>query len=581
MQKIKHPSEALLVFGIFLGLSYLTPFHIHPYRNFVNDALAILGVILGIGTWAWFSKEALRVPGAVILPLGLIIVIGLQTLNGFILYPTESFFAILYLSCFIVALIFGSSLLIGNDDLKEVSFALACIFVTTSIISVFFQHVQLINLNWYPYIMPLTHDQNPRPFANIAQPNLLALLHCFSLASVWWLYLIRKLTPWLAIASAVVILLGVVLTESRVAWLIVPLFFVLCWHHPKDHAKVAKPVLLMLLLTFVAMVVFLPGIWSSLGFPMDSSEHRAGQTGVRIVLWQQAWLMSLLHPWFGVGWYQFGEQQVILSSLFKPSEYNNYAHNIVLGFAAEIGWPLTVLIFVAVMYWFYVCCIKRWENIEVRFLSLLLLAIFIHSLVEFPLWDGFILMPFGVIVGALHREKLGWKYSGIKREWMVGFCLCSVLTLGALSWDFYRIAYAFSVLADNPTNDQSLSEKLKRPAFTLFPQFYDYFRILDIKIVPGMPKQDIQLLEKITLRFPHFVALQNLALAYAYSQRPSEALKVLKTLHSLQGRYYPQTYELWSNYSKQQPSNFLGIFDRMPKPSIDIYLEYTEGENGL
>ena len=405
MPNIKLPSRALLVFGIFMGLSYLTPFHIHPYRNFVNDALAILGVVLGLGIWAWASKEALRIPGAVILPLVLIIVIGLQTVNGFVLYPAESFFAILYLICFTLALIFGSSLLLGNGDLKEVSSALACLFVTASTVSVVFQHVQLINLNWYPYVMPLTHDRNPRPFANMAQPNLLALVHCFALAAVWWLYLTRKFKPWAAITLAVVILLGLTLTQSRIAWMIVPLFLALCWHQPGEHARVSKPLLVMLLILYVGMIVYLPFIWSFFGIPMDSSGHRAGQTGVRVILWEQAWLMSSLHPWFGVGWYQFGEQQVILSTLFKPGEYNSYAHNIVLSFAAEIGWPLTIVIFAAVTYWFYICCIKRWENIEVRFLSLLLLALFIHSLVEFPLWDGFMLMPFGVVVGALQMSN--------------------------------------------------------------------------------------------------------------------------------------------------------------------------------
>jgi len=570
MLKLKQPTPAFAIFASLLLLAFLDPFHYHPYRNFSNEALAIFSVISGLSLWGWTTKAPLRIPGAVVLPLGLILVIALQTINGFILYPVESLFAILYLLCFCVALVFGSTIRAAHEDLSELCFTLACTFILTSVISVIFQHVQLINLNWSPWVMPLAHDQNPRPFANIAQPNLLALLNCFSVASVWWLFLTRRINSWAAVGLAVVILIGIALTQSRIAWIILPLFVVLCWHQSEQRTRLYKLVLAFLLLFYIALVLYLPDIGSLVGIALDTSGHRATQTSVRLVLWQQAWTMSRLHPWFGVGWYQFGEQQVILSTLFKPTEYSEFAHNILLGFAAETGWPLTVLVFSLAAVWFYFCCIKRWHKLEVRFLSLILLAIFLHSLVEFPLWNAFILMPFGVIVGALHVRELGWKIVAIGRKWIVAFCVFSVVILVGVSADYYRVMIGFDALAWIQAGEKSGPGSIDPPLFTLYPQFYDYFQIIRIKISPDMPKEDIHFLETLSLRFAFPPVLHRLAMAYAYNQRPTEALQVITTIYHLHNGIYANEYAVWSTYAIQDPHYFGEIFKRLPKPNLAI-----------
>jgi O-antigen ligase len=339
----------LSIFAFFLFFSYIIPFHFHPYRSYYNDAAAIISVILALSWIGFQARAVLRIPSAIILPLLIMVIIGLQTLNGMLVYPIDSVFPILYLISFVIAITFGATLAVHPDGLNKLGVTLACVFVAAGLISVIAQWVQLINLNWYPYVMPLAHDRNPRPFGNLGQPNLLALLMCFSIASCWYLYVTRQIKANLALSFIVLLLIGSALTQSRTCWVILPLLVVLCWHQPRDCPKVFKPVLIILLLLFIALVMYTPDLLKYFGIVLDSVEERAGNTSVRLILWEQAWTISLLHPWFGAGWFQFGPQQAMLSSLFPPTEYSDYAHNIVLNFAAEMG-CLSLFLFFWLLY---------------------------------------------------------------------------------------------------------------------------------------------------------------------------------------------------------------------------------------
>lgn len=564
----KRLSSSLALLAFFIFASFLIPFHHHPYRSYYNDASAIMGVIVALSWMGFQSKAMLRIPSSVVLPLMLIVIIGLHTLNGMLLFPIDSVFPIFYLISFALALILGATFAAHQDGLKNVSVTLAATFITVGLLSVLFQWTQLFNVNLYPYVMPLLHDRAWRPFANLGQPNLLALLLSFSLASCWYLYVTRHIKARLAFCFVVFLLLGLVLTQSRIGWVLLPMLLVLCWQQPAECPKVSKLMLGMLLLLYIALVVFTPALLREIGIILETVEARAGQTSGRLVLWKQAWTISLLHPWFGAGWFQFGAQQAMLSPLFPQTEYSDYAHNIVLDLAAEIGWPLTVIIFLAAAYWFYQCCMRHWKSLPVRYMSMMLLAILMHSLVEFPLWYAYILMPFGVMVGALSVAQLGWRDVVVNKKGATAFFLASTLLISAITWDHNRVVNGFVALAWQQAGQKSGVGSTEKPDFTLFPQFYDYFRVAKLPIGPGMPKEDIQFLERVSLRFAFTPVLARLAIAYAENQRPTEALQVLIAIHRLDHADYPRIYAHWKTYAEKNPGLYGEIFKRMPRQEV-------------
>lgn len=558
--------HGLLLFGTLLSLSYVLPFHYHPYRDFFHDAAAILSVVLGLSYIGFFKQYTLRVPRAVLVPCGLIVVICLQVALGLMLFPIDSLFPILYLLALAVAMIFGATVAARTDGLVELSKTMAYGFVGVGVISVIFQLTQLLNLDCSPLVMQATALTILRPFANLAQPNLMALVFCFGVASIWWLYLTGAVKPWVGVVLLLLLLWGIALTQSRIAWLILPLFLVLCWRQPDNTVRVSKWVLMFSVLIFVAMVLALPAILLSLGIAIEAPEQHAGQTAVRLVLWQQAWVISTQYPLFGAGWNQFGPQQVMLATLFKPTEYSNNAHNIILNLAAEIGWPITLLLIFSGLAWTYFCCVRCWQNLSVRFFSLLLVAITVHSMVEYPLWFGIILMPFGVILGALHVERLGWFDAAINRGWFACVALCSTLILGGVVWDYSRVMTGFVALVWQQQGKTSGIGSTDKPSITLFPQYYDYFRMAKVNVYVGMPQQEISFLEKTSLEFAFPPLLMRTAMAYAYNQRPMEALQVLITIQRLHPSQYANTYAVWQNFARKDPAHFSQIVQSLPVP---------------
>jgi O-antigen ligase len=559
--------RSLFIFNALLVCGYIYTWHIHPYRMYYHDALAILGLIFMLGSFASVSKIRLLVPKIVIVPFMLIVVIGIQLMTNLILYPADVIFPILYLICFIVALICGATIATESGGLTMMCNAFGYSFIVGGIISVILQNLQLLDLNLLPWVNALDWNNALRPYANLAQPNLLALVLCFALASIWYIYSLRKIKPAFATAIAIILLWGLALTQSRIAWIILPLFVLFCWNAPADRPSMPKYLMLVLAILFVGFVLYVPGFLHFCGGVGDSVENRAGQTSVRLVLWQQAWAMSLAHPWIGVGWFQFGRNQVLIAEHFKPTEYSDYAHNILLNFAAEIGWPLTLLLVVGSLVWVYHCFIKTWASIHVRFLGLIFASIAVHSMVEFPLWYSIFLMPFGVMIGALNTGQMGAETIQISRVWIITFCLVSLTTMTAITWDYNRVVKGFTAIRLIQAGEISDTSTIKKPAFTLFPQFFDYFHIIEIPVTPKMQAKDIDFLELMAVRFAFGSVLNRLAIVYIDNQRPAEALMVLTILQRLNMTDYVGTYGDWKGFAKKNPDLYGEVFKRMPKPN--------------
>ena len=556
----------LTLFGVVFFSSFIHPFHIHPFRAFYHDATALLSVVLVLGCFGLVKKINLRIPASVVLPLGLVVVIGLQLWNEMILFPTDLIFPVVYLLGFALAMVVGATLAGMAGGLEKLCLTLAIGFVATGLLSVGFEQVQLFGLAGMPWVMPLLDLRAMRVYANIGQPNMLALHLCFALASVWWLYLSGRLRASLVLVMAVLFLWGMTLTQSRISWIILPLFLVLCWQPPQGSVPTSKWLLAGLLLLFALMVALTPALLTHFGLVQESALERAGHTSERLILWQQAWRITTLHPWLGVGWFQFGPQQVMLAPLFPQAEYSEYAHELVLELAVSFGWPLTLLILAASLYWMYQCCFRQWQRLPVRFAILIFAALGVHSLVEFPLWYATVLIPFGLLIGALHRPELGEKAFALARGWALSAALAMMVFMLVAAWDYLRVVIGFGAMMREQLGKPVLSGSTVKPELTLYSQFYDYFQVSKIKVEPGISAADVAFLERASIRFCYAPVLQRLALAYVYTSRPNEALQVLFTIERLQTRDYVKTYALWSTFAQQDPVNFAEIFKRMPKP---------------
>jgi len=563
--------RTLTIFSVFLLAGNLVSLHIHPYRMYFHDLLVILGLVLMTAYFATRSVVSVRIPASIAVPFALIFVIVVQILNGYIAYPVEMAFPILYLICLGLALINGATVAMQEGGLAVLSKALAISFLSIGLISVAFQMLQLLHLETMPWVDTLDWSGPLRPYANYAQANTLALMLCFALGAAWYLFLLGLCKPGWAWLFAVLLLLGLALTQSRIGWIIIPLFGVLMRNNAVRPVSVSRFALLALFILYVGLVLMTPEFLRQLGAISESASARAGQTSVRLTLWQQAWNMSTTYPWLGVGWFQFGKFQFLSAAAFSSSnEYSDFAHNLILNFAAETGWPITLLLLAVSGFWIYHCCVKQWRNLHVRFISLMFVAVGVHSMVEFPLWYGHILIPVGMMIGALHIENLRWKTVQIRRGWFVGIGLVGVISMGVISGDYHRVVDGFAAMKWMQQGDKTGVGSISKPEWTLFPQYFDYFHIIEIEIKPGMDQKDLAFLGHIAARFSFSPVLIRLASAYILNQRPGEALQVLVILSRLYPNDYDTVYDQWREAAKKNPAIYEGVFLHMPKPASNV-----------
>jgi hypothetical protein len=316
---------------------------------------------------------------------------------------------------------------------------------------------------------------------------------------------------------------------------------------------------------------------------VSSPEERVNSLSERWVFFQQAWQISMNHPWLGAGWYEFGPQQIQMGADFPPTVYSQHAHNIVLSFAAELGWPATILIFAALAYWFYKSCLqpisKRAVTPESGFTSLFLSAILIHSLVEYPLWYAYVLVPTALVMGMIHHEELDSQVLTLPRHTLLIVFMLSAAEMLTVATDYRRLVTGFRALGWENLGLKADEGTTERPEWTLFPHYYDYFQFAKSKARENMSADEIAFMERSAKRFGYTPVMMRMSLIYALNGRSGDAVRTLQTLKNLHPGHYLETYSNWQTMAKYSPEKYAEIFKQIPLPIPTIKATFKQPES--
>lgn len=137
------------------------------------------------------------------------------------------------------------------------------------------------------------------------------------------------------------------------------------------------------------------------GIQRITSDYSAtGITGRRLVEWQKAWLVFKGNPIFGYGLNEFSQQSVLLQHLFQNVPENDglftNCHNLILQLLAETGIIGTVIILSGILYSIYF--LSKSGQIEDVIILCMFFTILAHSMVEYPLWYIYFLVPFVMLL---------------------------------------------------------------------------------------------------------------------------------------------------------------------------------------
>lgn len=261
-----------------------------------------------------------------------------------------------------------------------------------------------------------------RAVGNMRQPNHLSSLLLWAIVAVVWLGEVRVLQRVGAQALAALFVLVVVLTASRTGAL--SMLLLAAWGaFDRRLSRLARGWLIAAPLVY-ALFWFATGAWADATHHVFGGETRFTTQGdissSRWGIWANTLQLIAMHPWVGVGFGDFNFAWTLTPFPGRPVAFFDHTHDLVLQFLVELGMPLgsAVVASMAAAVWFGLRSAWRAARAastgagpsslssstlrQAAFMMVLL--ILLHSLLEYPLWYAYFLLPaafaFGICLGS-------------------------------------------------------------------------------------------------------------------------------------------------------------------------------------
>ena len=330
-----------------------------------------------------------------------------------------------------------------------------------------------------------------RATGNLRQPNHLSSLLLWSIVAFVWLGESRTLGRWLAAALAGLCLFVVVLSGSRTGAL--GMVTLALW--ALLDRRLAGPTRVWLALAPLWYWLAWLGMrwWSSTGEVAFGAAKRFDTAGdfssSRFDIWSNTVDLIRAHPWFGVGVGEFNFAWTLTPFPGRPIEFFDHAHNIVLNLLAEMGVPLGGLVIGLLL-------AGLWHGLRnaladgrsaaepsrphpiQRAAFVLVVLVSVHSMLEYPLWYAYFLLPtafaFGLCLERPRSAGAADATAADARGTTRPLVLASmgVVLLGSLAaFDYLRVVAIFSPSGDAPSLEARIADGRKS---VLFGHHADY-----------------------------------------------------------------------------------------------------------
>ncbi len=278
-------------------------------------------------------------------------------------------------------------------------------------------------------------------------------------------------------AALLLMIFGLVLTGSRTA--LVALVLTALWG--AFDRRLPGPVRLALAVSPVVwgLMLWLAGWWFAVHMHLDGSladRGNAGFTAYRADIWRAALQIIRDQPWLGVGWGQFNFAWSLtpLSIQARTSGLIDNAHNLPLQLAVELGVP-AALVMMGLLLWALGWAVRRVSRlpgevgVNAQAMLLIVLVMGAHSMLEYPLWYSYLLLPtvwaFGVAVGVAASAEAPVAPAPPLRAWRALGLMMTVLAASACL-DYFNIVSLFRPRADSAPLEERIRSAQASPLFS-------------------------------------------------------------------------------------------------------------------
>ena len=529
------PFLCLILASLLLSFAWLSPFHTYPWVTFSSE-LATFAAALALLTL--FLNRNIQIPKLQLYILPVVIVPLLQWSFGLVFDFSIALLSTAYLFGFWVMVAMGYNLSLQSSAreqlMKQVCWLLLIIASVTSLMAM----VQWLGFESSVYgIMQLKGN---RPYANFGQPNNMATFLVMGLMGALYLYEKQKASVWLLASASLVILFAIALSQSRTSW-VVCLFIFIYWIY-KQFKQTPRLNILKLSLwccTFFVIAAwgvpaFTHAIESSTGTAVieaDSIVERASSGYLRFEIWTQMLLALKEQPWWGYGWNQTSVAQMTVFPLHPSHEWVTSGHNVLLDILIWNGIPLGLLIIAYMAVWLLWLNKNTKDTISI-IAMLMVSAILIHAMLEFPQRYAYFLLPMGFLLGLIQAQTPNLKGITLHKNVIRG-CWVISLVLLFMIWRDYKVYQQNSQLLFK--GQQPRAEIMGSSRILLLSQFQQRLVWIALKPTVSMSDQDLMQWSDMVKNKATPYNLKKYAQLLVYNQKMAEAEQQLFILQQLYG----------------------------------------------
>ncbi|MBE7419878.1 MAG: O-antigen ligase C-terminal domain-containing protein [Ideonella sp.] len=337
-----------------------------------------------------------------------------------------------------------------------------------------------------------------RAVGNLRQPNHLASLVLWALIAIVALHESKAMSRGLALAAALLCLFAVVLSGSRTG--VLGVLLLAGWGLLDRHlSRPTRRALWVMPLAFAAL-------WGAMALWAHWSAHTFGAEGrmlaeggdissSRFAIWSNTLALIAQQPWTGVGMGEFNFAWTLTAFPHRPVAFFDHTHNLPLQVLVEFGVPLGLAVIALLLLALLQALRRAWAaagplGTAQRSAFMLVLMIGLHSLLEYPLWYVYFLLPTAFAWGfALARPAAAQPDDGVPRAAapaaaaaqepagrarirpLVVSGIVMLFAAAAAVLDYHRVVVIYAPAGDEAPLEERVVDGQRSP---LFGQHADY-----------------------------------------------------------------------------------------------------------
>lgn len=522
-------SLLLIVAAALTSLAWLLPNHYAPWSSFHSEITAAIGFSAAAVAVALKQRQPVEWPRLAMLCLAVAMIPPLQALCGLILFWGDAWIASLYLLGLALALVLGRGLAQQHEP-AAVLRIVWLIFLGAAIGSVGIALYQWLSLSGLG-AMAVDLPPNARPFSNLAQPNHLATLLVLGMVAALAL---RQRGDLGSAAFGLVLgylCFGVVMTQSRTAWVAVAALLVGLWAaRERTGLRVSRPALVALGVCFVLLTFAWPSLCEALYLPAGRSLDKLAGDQARLGLWQAIGRAILHAPWFGYGWNQVSVAQSTLALDNPPIAFMfEHSHNLLLDLMAWNGVPLGLLLSAALAWWFW----KHVRACRDAATACLLAGIGVvgaHALLEFPIEYAYFLLPIGLMMGLVEGLSPAGRGVAVPRSFTLGLTVLGVAACVWVATEYFQAEDNYRQLRFESARIGTDTVSSNVPNLIVLTQLREFLRFTRTEARRGMSQEQLEAMRKVADRYGYPSVRFRYALALGLNGSPERAQDALARL---------------------------------------------------